>query len=421
MITVSTLSSQTWHVRDPVPHCQSVPPKMLLAACSPSQQGCERNALSPAADMLARPPKTARTTPVARSLYLSPSQHPFVGTSRPNSLREALQRNAQAAAPADVSLTPTGLQSALPISLAACRAASLSTPNSRLFRGSPMMPTTVPARPVASPITFVSPSHRLAPAPGLHMRPVLNAPLASGPPRSLAASLACNRNVPGSRWTPKRSLTALLHAAEGTAPSLLHRHHSFASPFEAASAHMPDPATLRPSLQLPLAAVPSVGSNADLGMRPSHDVLRHTQTPAASAALRSPSPPSARPSRRNSSRGLPPTHDRVPQGLAHASSLPRRPSGRAATPILSASPQHSVATPSCLVRPPPLEAPGAPIKRRPDGGDPADLLGRLSSLSVDSIDAGGVPWYHENSQSPPRVTPTRRILCFDSQGAGDVL
>lgn len=161
----------------------------------------------------------------------------------------------------------------------------------------------------------------------------------------------------------------------------------------------------------------SLGATADHGLR-----VRVPRSGSGTLAegvpvrLRSRSPPAQRRHPRTLQPGLPPLHDRPPAALSRTPSL----SGYRATTPTAASPTQSVSTPAGL-RPRPLQVPGAPMKKSREHADPDDLLGRISSLSVDSLDVSALSLPPSNTpDSPPRELSTRRVLLFDDLVPGEV-
>lgn len=114
-----------------------------------------------------------------------------------------------------------------------------------------------------------------------------------------------------------------------------------------------------------------------------------------------------------------------PRPLSRAGSLSGGMPQRCITPT-AASPTGSVCTPAG-VPPLTLQVPGAPMKKgRDEGGDANLLAGRMSSLSVDSLEATGVstlssasPCWSPREGSPRVCRPiTRRMLVFPDLPAG---
>ena len=61
------------------------------------------------------------------------------------------------------------------------------------------------------------------------------------------------------------------------------------------------------------------------------------------------------------------------------------------------------------------------MKKSREHADPDDLLGRISSLSVDSLDVSALSLPPSNTpDSPPRELSTRRVLLFDDLVPGEV-
>ena len=153
----------------------------------------------------------------------------------------------------------------------------------------------------------------------------------------------------------------------------------------------------------------------------------HVATGGAESA-RSRSPPARPPNIATMRSRRPPTHNRVPQALSRTPSLTGQlpASYRAVTPT-AASPTHSVSTPAG-VAPPPLEVPGAPMKKARNTTDSIDFLGRMSSLSIDGelldLDGASFPLratsvQRDESPQPHRQIATRRMLIFDELPSGN--
>jgi hypothetical protein len=159
-------------------------------------------------------------------------------------------------------------------------------------------------------------------------------------------------------------------------------------------------------------------------MSPSGDEEMASATSSLNGQLPPGMAPSAAPMTRLASRrsqglaplqtaGLPPLHDRVPQAFCRTPMLSSR--GELVTPA-AASPARSllassVCTPNEFVaRQTAIAVPGAPIKKVRADLDASDLLGRMSSLSMDGPESPVMPAETvEIARRPERARVIRRL------------
>jgi hypothetical protein len=388
--------------------------------------------------------KAVRTT-IARSSYLSPLQNKKE-VERVHSLRDSLRAShAAAAARGELSPLPAALQSPLldrasPITP---QKTALQTPHSDAMRRL-VAAASMPDRSPGVCTVFQSPMQRAmrqAPLSGRSpagvKRPLPQQYVASPAPkprRTLAMTLGCMGNVTDHsklKASPRPSLQAQLSNPSLCTFSLLQKDTLPVSSLCAAASDFRD--TEAPRRGLPETAPEASISNGEHRVPSSQELRKAVQSSAMRTAqhaqraivprliknmergmtlrLRSRSPPARRRATRSTHPGLPPTHDRLPLAFSHTPSISG--SGyRVVTPRV-ASPTLSVNTPAGL-HPEALQVPGAPMKKARADLEPEDLLGRISSMSVDSVDASGLLLRADSTHSsPPRELATRRVLLFD--------